>query len=262
MTAASPSVSHHPGPARMRVAEIGAGSRVVFVHGGGSGGLASWHMQTPLAARWRLVAPFRPGYGESPSDTGEDFLAHAGPVSELLEPGAHLVGHSYGAIVSMLAAARRPAAVRSLTLVEAASSGIARGRPAVDDYERRMGEVARNPPADPEELLRRIFGILDPTVPLPSPMPPPLLQWAARIASFRWPWEAEVPVEALRGGAFPILVVTGGERAMYEEIGDALADRLGAERAIVAGSHAVQNVGAAFNDVVEAFWRRAERRPS
>jgi len=260
MTSAPPTVLHRLGPARMQVAELGAGPRVVLVHGGGTGGLASWHMQTPLAARWRLVAPSRPGYGESPTDTGEDFLAHAGPIAELLESGAHLVGHSYGAIVSLLAAAQRPDAVRSLTLIEAASSSIARGQPGVDDYERRMGAIARNPPADPDELLRRVFGILDPGVLLPSPAPAPLLQWAARISSFRWPWEAEVPVQALRAGGFPILAITGGERAMYEEIADALADRLGAERAIVPASHAVQNVGAPFNDVLESFWRRAELR--
>ena len=256
----TPTILERRGPGDMHVAELGAGSRVVLVHGGGAGGLASWQLQIPLAARWRLVAPSRPGYGQSPSDQGEDFLAHAEPIADLLESGAHLVGHSYGAIVAMLAAARRPEAVHSLTLVEAASSAIARGKPAVDDYERRMGALARNPPADPDELLRRIFAILDPEVPLPSPMPAPLRRWAARLSSFRWPWEAEVPVQALRAGGFPILAITGGERPMYEEIADALAARLGAERSIVPGSHAVQNASAPFNDLVEAFWRRAELR--
>lgn len=259
-TMTNPIIRERRGPGDMHVAELGAGSRVVLVHGGGAGGLASWQHQVPLAASWRLVAPSRPGYGQSSSDRGEDFLAHAEPIAELLESGAHLVGHSYGAIVAMLAAARRPEAVCSLTLVEAASSAIARGKPGVDDYEQRMGALARNPPADLDELLRRIFAILDPAVPLPSPMPAPLRQWAARLSSFRWPWEAEVPVQALRAGGFPILAITGGERPLYEEIADALAEKLGAERSIVPGSHAVQNVGAPFNDVVEAFWRRAEVR--
>lgn len=244
----------------MHVAEVGTGSRVVLVHGGGTGGLSSWQAQLPLAARWRLVAPSRPGYGQSPSDAGEDFALHAAPIAELLESGAHLVGHSYGAIVAMLAAAQRPEAVYSLTLVEAASSAIARGKPGGDDYERRMGELARNPPADPEERLRRVFAILDPAVPLPSPMPPPLLRWASRLSSFRWPWEAQVPIATLRAGGFPILAISGGERAMYEEISDGLAEKLGAERNIIRGSHAVQNVGPAFNETVEAFWVRAELR--
>jgi pimeloyl-ACP methyl ester carboxylesterase len=255
-----PTILERRGPGDMHVAEVGTGPRVVLVHGGGTGGIASWQLQLPLAARWRLVAPSRPGYGQSPSDQGEDFAVHATPIAELLESGAHLVGHSYGAIVAMLAAARRPDAVSSLTLVEAASSAIARGQPGVDDYERRMGDVARNPPADLDEVVRRVFAILDPTVPLPSPVPAPLRRWAARLSSFRWPWEAEVPIQALRAGGFPILAVTGGERPLYEEIADAFVERLGAERSIVPGAHAVQNVGGPFNDVLEAFWLRAELR--
>lgn len=256
-----PELLEHRGPGDMHVAELGSGPRAVFVHGGGTGGIASWQAQVPLAARWRLVVPSRPGYGASPSDVGEDFVAHAALIAELLEPGAHVVGHSYGAVVAMFAAALRPEAVYSLTLVESASSAIARGKPGVDDYERRMGALARNPPSDLDELVRRVFAILDPTVPLPSPMPPPLLKWAARLSTFRWPWEAQVPIATLRAGGFPILAISGGERRLYEEISDGLAETLGAERRIVAGGHAVQNVGPAFNDVVERFWQRAELRP-
>lgn len=250
----------HRGPEGMDVSELGEGPRVVFVHGGGTGGLASWQMQKPLAARWNLVVPARPGYGESPPHEREDFELQAGPIAQLLEPGAHLVGHSYGAIVAMLAAAQRPHAVRSLTLIEAASSAIARGKPGVDDYERRMGALAADPPADSDAFLRAIFAILDPGVALPSPLPPPLQRWASTLHRFRWPWEATVPVDALTRAGFPILVVTGGERPMYEEIAEGLVDALGAERAIVPASHAVQNAGDAFNDVLESFLRRAEVR--
>lgn len=255
-----PTIQIRRGPGDIHVSELGRGPRVVLVHGGGTGGLASWTMQKPLAARWELVVPARPGYGESPSAGGEDFEREAATIAQLVEPGTHLVGHSYGAIVAMLAATLRPDAVTSLTLVECASSAIARGNPGVDDYERRMGALAADPPSDPEAFLRAIFAILDPGVQLPSPMPAPLLRWASSLGRFRWPWEATVPVSALRRAGFPILVVTGGERPMYEEIANALVARLGAERAIVPGSHAVQNVGAAFNDVVEAFLRRSELR--
>src|SRR5690349_13564239 len=136
------------GPANMHVSTLGEGPSIVFVHGGGEGGLSAWTAQLSLAERFRLVVPYRPGYGESPSLGGEDFEAHAIPIAELLGDGAHLVGQSYGAIVAMLAAARRPEAVRSLTLIESGSSSIARGRPGVDDYERRMGALASAPPSD------------------------------------------------------------------------------------------------------------------
>jgi pimeloyl-ACP methyl ester carboxylesterase len=255
-------VSIRRGPADMHVSELGEGPRVVFVHGGGEGGLSAWRAQVPLADRFRLVVPFRPGYGESPSDGTEDFEAHAIPVADLLGEGAHVVAQSYGALVAMFAAARRPSAVRSLTLVESGSSAIARGRPAVDDYERRMSALASSPPDDLDAYVRAIFAILDPRATLPTPLPAGFLRWAERLPGFRWPWQGDVPVAALRDAGFPILAVSGGQRPMYEEISDALSEKLGAERAIVPGPHALQTVGAPFNALLEHFLTRAEARRS
>jgi len=47
-----------------------------------------------------------------------DYEVDARDVVDLLAAGAHLVGHSYGAVVAMLAAATRPDLVRSLALIE------------------------------------------------------------------------------------------------------------------------------------------------
>ncbi len=262
--AAAPSAApEHPFTVRrhdngLDVAELGDGPPVVFVHGGGLGGIHSWTAQLELAARWRLIVPWRPGYGGTPSHGREDFAVDAPLVSELLGDGAHLVAHSYGAVVATLAAAARPQAVRSLTLIESGGSDIARGKPGVDDYERRMGALVAALPADAEQALRAIFAILDPAIALPSPLPPPLAHWAARLPELRWPWEARTPVEALAAAGFPVLVVTGGQRAMYEEIGDALAVALGAERRTIPAGHAVQAVGAPFNAMLEEFLGRAE----
>ncbi len=258
-------MNNHPitvtrGPSNMHVSTLGEGPTIVFVHGGGEGGITAWKAQLPLADRFRLVVPYRPGYGESPSLGGEDFEAHAIPIAQLLGDGAHLVGQSYGAIVAMLAAARRPEAVRSLTLIESGSSSIARGRPGVDDYERRMGAIAAAPPTDVDELVRSVFAVLDPKIVLPRPLPPALVRWGEALPSFRWPWEAQVPVAELRAGGFPILAVSGGERAMYEEIADALSEQLNAERAVIPGPHALQTVGVPFNERLVAFLERAEAR--
>ena len=246
--------------ANLHVSTLGQGPSIVFVHGGGEGGLSAWTAQTPLADRFRLIVPYRPGYGESPSLGGEDFETHAIPIAELLGDGAHLVGQSYGAIVAMLAAARRPEAVRSLTLIESGSSSIARGRPGVDDYERRMGALASAPPSDIDELVRGVFAILDPKITLPRPLPPGMIRWGENLPSFRWPWEATVPVAELRAAGFPILAMSGGQRAMYEEIADALADALSSERVVISGPHALQTVGAPFNEQLIAFIERAEAR--
>lgn len=48
--------------------------------------------------------------------------------------GAHLVGHSYGGIICLLAAAMRPESVLSLTVTEPDCMGVARGEPAVERF--------------------------------------------------------------------------------------------------------------------------------
>ena len=47
---------------------------------------------------------------------------------------------------------------------------------------------------------------------------------------------------------------------MYEEIADALADALAAERAVIPGPHALQAIAAPFNERLVAFLDRPEAR--
>ena len=68
----------------------------------------TWRAQRALAARWTLVLPHRPGFGASPPLARGDFEAEAPLIAELLGDGAHLVGHSYGAVIALYAAALRP----------------------------------------------------------------------------------------------------------------------------------------------------------
>ena len=243
-----------PGPDGIRVDERGAGPPIVFVHGGGLGGALAWAAQSLLAARWRLVMPYRLGYGASPPTPGEDFERDAGPIADLLGDGAHLVGHSYGGAVALLAAARRPAAVRSLTVIESGSSGVARGHPAVAAFEGALAALAADPPPDPAARVRALFAILEPAGRLPEPLPPPLLDFARRLGTFRWPSEAVIPVEQLAAAPFAKLWVSGGHSAVYEAITDALAAQVGGRRAVLRGAgHAPQRLGAPFNALLEEF---------
>ena len=105
---------------RLHVEEWGSGAPVVLVHGSLATGAEEWEAQRPLAEEgFRLLVLDRRGYGRSPVATGEDFLVDADDIVELMGDGAHLVGHSYGGLGVMLAAARRPDATKSLTLLEA-----------------------------------------------------------------------------------------------------------------------------------------------
>src|SRR5690242_17626930 len=118
----------------LNVTVWGEGDDAVFVHGSFGWGEETWAKQRPLADDHRLLLVDRRGFGRSAPDGRVDFERDAGDVADLLGDGAHLVGHSYGGVVSLLAAARRPAAVRSLTVIEPPALGLVRGNPVADDF--------------------------------------------------------------------------------------------------------------------------------
>lgn len=240
------------------------GERAVLVHGGGSGGAANFQQQKPLAERWTLLVPDRPGYGKSPSIGAKDFEQDAPYIADLLGEGAHLVGHSYGGIVALLAAAQRSEAVLSLAVIEPPVFQIGAGDPEVDamahDFQQLFTEET-----DPEAFMRQFLALSGVPAQLPpSPFPPPLLASARDTMTVRGPWEAVVPVAVLRDTPFPKLVISGGHRRAYEVIADRLAEQIGGRRAVIPGKqHSVQETGESFNRVVEAFWNDAaqdERR--
>jgi pimeloyl-ACP methyl ester carboxylesterase len=240
----------------MYVERWGSGPDVVLVHGGGAGGAANFAAQRPLAERWTLVLPDRPGHGRTPARGRVDFAADAPLVAELLGAGAHLVGHSYGGVVALLAAALRPEAVRSLTLVEPAAFAVGRGHPDVDGLELALRDLFADPPADGGSFMARFFELNG----IPGP-PPPALPPAAYAAMLgtRGPWEAEIPVEEVAAADIPKLVVSGGHHPAFETIADRLAAAIGARRAVVRGQgHAVQAAGEPFNARLEEMLLEGE----
>ncbi|MGW0514548.1 alpha/beta fold hydrolase [Streptomyces olivaceoviridis] len=242
-------------PGGLHVVERGTGDPVLLVHGGGFAGPGSWRAQESLAARHRLLVVSRPGYGRSEEHGPEDYVTDGRLLAGLLTRPTHVVAHSYGTLGAMLAAVRRSDAVRSLTLVESAASAVARGSEAVDVYERAARRLVARPPADPDAFFRRLLALIDPTARYPAPLPEELSRSARRLSpDTRWPWDAVVPVRELRAAPFPVLIVSGGARPVFERISDALADQLGARRLVVPGGHAVQNTGAPFNTALEEFW--------
>ena len=81
---------------------VGEGETVVLVHGSGFRD-TTWSDQLELAERYRLVLPFRRGYGSSP-EADADFDVDARDLIALLGKPAHVIGHSYGAVASLVAA--------------------------------------------------------------------------------------------------------------------------------------------------------------
>ena len=238
----------------LQVERLGEGPPVVLVHGSVRDGRSAWEEQRTLAERWTLVIPDRPGFGAGPPVERVDFEVDVPLVAELLVDGVHLVGHSYGGVVSLLAAARRPEGLRSLTVIEPPAFGIARGDPAVEEFVARATELWDDGPDEPAAFLAAFAGLVGSNMPLPEPLPPELERGARLLMVERPPWEAEIPLDALAAASFPKLVVSGGHHPALDAVCDVLEGRLGAERAVIPGAgHSVQRTGAPCNERLEAF---------
>jgi pimeloyl-ACP methyl ester carboxylesterase len=239
----------------------GSGPRVVLVHGSVSNGPMTWGEQKPLAERWRLEVVNRRGYGKSAVPrVRQDFEEDAVDIAELLGDGAHLVGHSYGALGALIAAAARPQAVRSLTINEPPAFGLIKGNAAADAIAARTIELRQRDIKEPRAFLEafreNIGGPGQP--PLPDPLPAALEQGVRTTMTGRDPSEANIPLDALKRTSFPKLVVSGGHHPAFEAVCDFVASELKAERAVIRGAgHNTPRTGAPFNARLEAFLKGA-----
>ena len=239
----------------MHVELIGAGPRIVLVHGSVAFGIDAWQAQRPLADRFTLVVPTRSGYPPNPPLEAIDFEEQAAELDRILEPGDHLVGHSYGGVVSLLAAARRRDVLASLTVIEPPAFGVAADDPAVREI---MDAFASGYPRDPAGYLEFFLPLVGAAFRAPDPLPPALEAGARAAIAERYPSEAEIPFDELRGAAFPKLVVSGGHHAAFDAVCDVLERELEAERAVVRGAgHSVARTGEPFNAVLVDFIDRA-----
>jgi pimeloyl-ACP methyl ester carboxylesterase len=246
----------------LRCKRMGTGPPVLFIHGSVVGAERTWRHQLELASRWTLPLADRPGFGTSAPLARGDFEAEAPLFAELLGEGAHLVGHSYGAVIALHAAALRPQAVRSLTVSEPGCMRVAASNPLVDQ-QIAHGELlyARGGELSPLEFLRAFRGGVGSTHHTPGQLEGELAHGAALLARERPPWESEPPLAALRDAPFPKLVISGGHSPVFEAVCDAIAEGMGARRALVAGrGHTIPLTGAPYNECLEEFLVEAEAR--
>lgn len=232
--------------------------RIVFVHGSVAGAAATWRGQQPLAEQFELVLVERPGFPPGPDVDRVDFEHDSMLVAGLLRGGDHLVGHSYGGVITLLAAAARPDVLRSLTVLEPPATSVALEDPAVARFaEDGRRWWAEGPTHDPEAFLRGFLQTVGSSLDPPTPLPPELAQGARTLMVERGPWEAEISLDELATAQYPTLVVSGAHHAAFEAICDALERRLGAERAVLPGyGHTVQR-HPEFNAVLAGFVERA-----
>jgi pimeloyl-ACP methyl ester carboxylesterase len=239
-----------------------SGPRVILVHGGAQGGdrggERNFAAQKSLAERgWRLVVPDRPGHGRSP-DPGrpDDAEADGAWVADLLEDGAHLVGHSFGGCVALAAAAKRPGAVRSLTLIEPATHGLATSDPHVRRFLLRL-LMARLFSWSAASRVKRILKILGiPTEMIDTSDPGQLVRLSRGIVRVRIPSNATLQRElgAIKEAGIPLLVVTGGWSPAFEASSDVVSAIGGGRRVVIESPHHFpQLVSDEFNEILATF---------
>ena len=249
---------------------LGAGPPVVLAHGAMTNGASAWAKQRGLAERWELSVPSRRGFVPNPPEARSDFEVDANDIAALLaesdEP-AHVVGHSYGGLVALLAATEDPQRVRSLTLVEPAVMSLMRGHPDVEQSIASHVALLEDAGDDPQAFLiaftKRLGG--DPAT-VPDPLPEHVRQHVELLMHERFPWDAQIDLVPIINAALPAMVVSGGHDRMQEALSDAVAGALGSstQRVVIPGAaHVVQRTGEPFNDALDSFLRRfhGERRP-
>lgn len=245
-----------------------SGPTVVLVHGSAQGSRAGgdhhFAAQRALGEEgWRLVVPDRPGHGASAAPGRPDDAEVDGAwVADLLGDGAHLVGHSFGGCVALAAAARRPDAVRSLTLIEPGMQKL-----AIDDLHVRRFVLKLMTTLvfslSPERRAIRFAKLIG--------IPGGIRGGATReerkamgrgIAKLKVPSARTLrtELEVVKAAGIPLLVVTGGWSQSFDAVGDRVASVGGGQHRIVASPNHFPNLVPAFNPILTAFMASAEPR--
>jgi pimeloyl-ACP methyl ester carboxylesterase len=239
----------------------GSGPEVVLVHGSVTGAHASWAELRRRAHGWTLVAPNRRGYHPRTPTSREDFRADAADIARLCCRPVHLVGHSYGAVVALLAAARTPGTIKSLTLIEPPPLPSVHGIHEVRDWVHRMTALRTAGPLEPAAFLTAFMHLVG--GPAEAADYSDQLRGQVELLRSSVPvWTADPPWRLLLAGRIPALVVSGGHNVVFETAADDIAERMAGTRHVLAGAgHFVQR-HPGFVGLLTRFLRAHEPEPA
>ncbi|WP_293882052.1 alpha/beta hydrolase [Sphingomonas sp.] len=247
------------------------GERVVLIHGSAQGskigGDRHFARQQGLAARgWQVIVPDRPGHGQS-SDPGrpDDAEADAIWVAEMLQDGAHLVGHSFGGAVALAAAARRPDAVKSLTIIEPAMQKLAGDDPEVRKFVISLIRALLLTLSDAKRVQRFARVVNIPSF-IDGDRPYDEMKAMGRaIRKLKIPAKADVARElaVVKQAKIPLMLVSGGWSPAFDVVSRRVAEAGGGFHQIITSPHHFpQSVSEEFNDRLDAFMRAADMTPA
>ena len=217
---------------------------VLLVHGGASPE-ATWGALAPLKTRWNMTFVQR----REPND----FDVDADDIAALLDARPHLVAHSYGVLGTLIAAARRPAQVRSLTLIEPPLFHLVPGDPEVARLERMGDEVLTRGLDAAPATLREFLRLAGAPGVDEGPLPDAVAAGVRRAHGGRLPSEARPALERIRDAGVPALVASGDHAPALERICDALAAALDGERLVAPGAGHFVAAAPGFADRLEEF---------
>jgi pimeloyl-ACP methyl ester carboxylesterase len=108
--------------ARLAYRELGSGSPVLLVHGGGASSALWGECLDSVAEFARAIAYDQRAFGDSSGEAVVGVARHGDDAAALVEgldaAPATVLGHSFGATIALDLATRYPALVRSLVLIE------------------------------------------------------------------------------------------------------------------------------------------------
>jgi pimeloyl-ACP methyl ester carboxylesterase len=269
----------------LHIEQYGAGEPAVLIHGSGSWGVDTFPAQRELGDEFHVLLIDRRGHGQSPPSAVIGWPTDMHDVANLLEElnGAHLVGHSTGGTVALLAAGLRPDLVRSLVAIEPSVWGIADPGGPLPDVAVAQREVqARGPRMTAREFLEALVGAVG--VPDPADAVSSMTagfseaDWAGVDVSRHEVWAGDAPVDlvTLAAASFPKVVAAGAYdpdihpfaaslsegTAQINREHRALAQRIGAEFVTFPRSaHSPQiDEPAAVNRLLRDTWRGTQRQ--
>jgi len=240
---------------RLSYEDYGSGPVALLVHGSPGNAKAWARVGERLAARYRVIAPDLPGYGQTtPQPPGQEpGVGYAAEIVEALVrhegPPAVLAGHSYGGVVALAVALRQRIPVGALALFEPValnvlaaadeSDAYAAAKAVFDDY---IASFESGDKAAVRKMVDFWFG-----EGAFGSMPEQLAGYLVRetgsnIKDVRATFHENYSVDALRGLQMPVLAVVGDRSpAITHLIARVIAEKVpfGTYKTLAKATHAL-----------------------